>query len=85
MAIGALRAIAAAGQPAGDMSMVGYDNIGLAIHPLISLTTVDQHGVEAGRVAIELLMERISGRTEPKHESFTPELRIRQSSQPNHN
>lgn len=83
LAIGALRAIADAGLHSSDVSVVGYDNIELASHPLISLTTVDQRGVEAGQLASELLMERISGRTEPRHECFTPELRIRQSSQQN--
>jgi LacI family transcriptional regulator len=80
LAIGVLRAVAAAGLDPSELSVVGYDDMELAGHPLVSLTTVDQHGTEAGRKAIRLLLERIGGRTQPTHECFTPELRIRRSS-----
>ena len=80
LAIGVLRAVAAAGLDPSELSVVGYDDIELASHPLVSLTTVDQHGTDAGRNAIRLLLERIGGRTQPKHECFTPQLRIRSSS-----
>lgn len=79
MALGVLRATNAAGLGPADVSVVGYDDIDLAGHPLVSLTTVDQQGIEAGRTAIQLLMERIEGRTEPKHVCFTPRLIIRSS------
>lgn len=83
LAIGVLRAIADRGLTADDVSVVGYDNIDLAAHPLISLTTVDQFGVEMGRTAIDLLMERIrDNRTNPKHHRTKPQLRIRKSSRP---
>lgn len=82
LAIGVLRATADAGLGPSELSVVGYDNIALASHPLVSLTTVDQSGTEAGHTAIRLLMERISGRTEPRHECFQPTLRIRRSSAP---
>jgi LacI family transcriptional regulator len=81
LAIGVLRAIATAGLSAQEVSVVGYDDIDLARHPLISLTTVDQFGVKAGKTAIDLLMERIQdGRTDPKHHRIKPRLRIRNSS-----
>jgi len=81
LAIGVLRAIATAGLSAEDVSVVGYDDIDLARHPLISLTTVDQSGVKTGKIAIDLLMERIrDGRTTPKHHRIKPKLRIRNSS-----
>ena len=80
MAIGVLRAVAEAGLDASRLSVVGYDDIEMAGHPLVSLTTVDQHGTEAGRRAIQLLLERIGGRTQARHECFTPELRVRRSS-----
>ncbi len=80
LAIGVLRAAAEAGLQPDHLSVVGYDDIEMASHPLVSLTTIDQHGTEAGRNAIRLLLERIGGRTQPKHECFTPELRIRRSS-----
>ena len=80
LAIGVLRAAAEAGLDPSELSVVGYDDIELASHPLVSLTTVDQHGTEAGRRAIQLLLERIDGRTAATHEYFTPELRMRRSS-----
>ena len=80
LAIGVLRAIAERGLGANDISVVGYDDIDLAQHPLISLTTVDQFGVEMGCTAIDLLMERIrDGRTKPRHHRIKPQLRIRDS------
>lgn len=82
LAIGVLRAVADAGLGPSEVSVVGYDDIEIAGHPLVSLTTVDQHGTEAGRQAIRLLLERINGRTAPRHERFTPELRARRSSAP---
>ena len=83
LAIGVLRAIAELGLDAEDVSVVGYDNINLAGHPLISLTTVDQFGVEMGVTAIELLMERIRDeRRSPRHHQLAPQLRIRNSTRP---
>lgn len=83
LAIGALHAIADLGLDADEVSVVGYDGIDLARHPLISLTTVDQFGVEMGVTATELLMERIrEGRRIPKHHRLHPQLRVRRSSRP---
>jgi LacI family transcriptional regulator len=83
LAIGVLRAVADAGLSAADVSVVGYDDIDLARHPLLSLTTIDQFGERMGAAAIELLMERIDGsRSEPRHVTTAPELRVRASTQP---
>lgn len=83
LAVDVLRAVADAGLDAQDVSVVGYDNIELARHPLVSLTTVDQFGVSMGMAAIELLMERIrDGRTSPTYHRVDPELRVRGSSRP---
>lgn len=83
LAIGALRARAELGLTSEEVSVAGYDNIDLAANPIISLTTVDQFGVESGRKAVQLLMERIKeGREAPDHYSITPELRIRSSTRP---
>ncbi|WP_232549963.1 LacI family DNA-binding transcriptional regulator [Propioniciclava soli] len=79
MALNVLRAAADLGLGASDLSVVGYDNIELAGHPLVSLTTVDHRGTDVGRVAISLLLERINGRTEARHECFSPALRVRRS------
>jgi LacI family transcriptional regulator len=81
LAMGVLRATAELGRD--DVSVVGYDDIPIAGHPLISLTTVDQFGVEMGAMAIELLMSRIrDGRSEPERREIQPELRVRGSSKP---
>ncbi len=83
LAIDVLRAVAELGLTADDVSVVGYDDIQLAEHPLISLTTVDQFGIELGGAAIALLMERIrDGRRTPKHHQVAPRLRVRNSSRP---
>ena len=83
LAIGALRAVADAGLSAAEVSVVGYDDMDLARHPLLSLTTVDQFGERMGAEAIDLLMERIDGtRAEPQHITISPELRVRSSTRP---
>lgn len=79
LAIGALRAVAETGS---DLSIVGYDDVPIAAHPALGLTTVHQPGDEMGARAIGLLLERVSGRTEPQHEVFVPELRVRTSTRP---
>jgi LacI family transcriptional regulator len=79
LALGALHAISELGLSASDVSVVGYDNIRLAAHPLISLTTVDQSGDELGQSAVSMLIERIDGRTTVVHESTTPQLHVRRS------
>ena len=79
LAIGVLRAVAELGLGPSEMSVVGYDNVELARHPLVSLTTIDQCGTDAGRTSIRLLLERINGRTDPRHVYFQPELVVRRS------
>jgi LacI family transcriptional regulator len=83
LAIDALRAVADMGLTAADVSVVGYDDIPMAGHPLISLTTVTQFGEAVGQAAIDLLMERIrGGRSAARHWEMRPELRVRSSTQP---
>jgi len=72
LAIGALHAIQDLGV---DISIVGYDNVPIASHPVLSLTSVDQQGERMGARAVELLLERISGRTDAVHERFTTTCR----------
>lgn len=73
LAIGALHAIPEVGV---DISVVGYDNVPIAAHPAISLTSVDQQGERMGARAVELLLERIQGRTDAVDEIFTPSLQV---------
>ncbi len=82
IAIQVLAGIADSGRPSDAISVAGYDNTDLAAHPLISLTSVDQRGVEMGAEAITMLLERIQGRTESRQHVVTPTLRIRASTGP---
>jgi LacI family transcriptional regulator len=80
-ALGVLRALAER-DLVNSVSVVGYDDTDAARHPLISLTSVSQSGTETGRRSVELLLDRIGGRTEPVHEVFAPQLVARKSSGP---
>lgn len=74
-ALGALDVIARLGRHVPrDVSLVGYDNTFVAALQHIGLTTVDQHGDRLGELAVEMLIERIDGRTEPRHEVTSPTL-----------
>lgn len=79
LALGALAAIADMGMSTREVSVVGYDDVAIASHPAISLTSVDQAGREMGRSAIELLLSRRAGRVGAVHLSVMPALRPRQS------
>ncbi|MWV48880.1 LacI family DNA-binding transcriptional regulator [Rathayibacter sp. VKM Ac-2803] len=82
LALDALWARDDAGLTSADLAIVGYDDIEVAGHPGISLTTVDQYGEELGDRAVRLLLERLDGRTEAVHFERTPILRVRDSSGP---
>ncbi|MCM6763135.1 LacI family transcriptional regulator [Rathayibacter sp. ZW T2_19] len=82
LALDALWARADAGLGAERFSIVGYDDIEVAGHPGIALTTVDQSGEELGERAVQLLLGRLDGRTDPVHFEVDPVLRIRSSSAP---
>ncbi len=77
LAIGALRAFDELGL---DISVVGYDDLPMDSHPGLSLSSVDQNGELMGARAVEMLLERVHGRTEALHEIYTPALRARRSS-----
>ncbi|SEE77311.1 LacI family DNA-binding transcriptional regulator [Ruania alba] len=79
LAMGSLRAIAAAGLGPEDVSVVGYDDITMASHPMVSLTSVDQSGSQIGSEAVRLLLERIGGRTESVQVEEDVHLRVRRS------
>jgi LacI family transcriptional regulator len=82
LAIGVLSAVAEAGLDASDVSVVGYDDVPIAQHPLVSLTSVDQSGITLGREAVRLLFERLQGRTRAVQFEAAAELRARRSSAP---
>jgi LacI family transcriptional regulator len=81
LALGVLRAMAELGLTSADVSVVGYDDIEIAAHPGIALTTIDQFGFEMGGEAARMLIERIEGRVTARQYLFAPVLRRRASTQ----
>ncbi|MGN7188599.1 LacI family DNA-binding transcriptional regulator [Microbacterium enclense] len=82
LALAALEVVAERGVGATEFAVVGYDDVPIASHPLIGLSTVDQHGEEMGATAARLLLERISGREGAVRRVFSPALRRRATSGP---
>jgi DNA-binding LacI/PurR family transcriptional regulator len=84
VAAGALDAFESAGRRVpDDLSIVGYDNTFLARLHHVSLTSVDQHTSKIGRIAMELLLERLDGaRARPVTRLVTPSLKVRGTSGP---
>jgi DNA-binding LacI/PurR family transcriptional regulator len=83
-AMGTLTAIAEAGlRVPEDISVVGYDNTLLASLSHISLTSVNQPRQEMGRLAAQMLHDRIEGRrTRARRHVVTPTLVSRRSTGP---
>ena len=78
-AVGALDALDAAGRRVpDDVSVVGYDNTFVAALRHIGLTTIDQGRDQIGRLAVEMLIERVEGgRTRARHLTTSPTLVVR--------
>ncbi len=63
-----------------DISVGGFDDISLAAHMDVPLTTVTQNAYEIGRVAAQMLLARLEGDTAPpKCQNISTRLQIRMS------
>jgi LacI family transcriptional regulator len=62
-----------------ELAVIGYDNSPTAGLGLINLASIDQTGRDLGRAAVETLLSRIEGRSEPIHLLRTPSLVVRGS------
>ena len=64
----------------GDISVVGFDDISMASHISVPLTTASQDAYELGKVASQLLLERLGGSELPPRSYTVPtQLRLRSS------
>jgi LacI family transcriptional regulator len=67
----------------GDLAVVGVDNIPMAAHQAIQLTTVDQHLAEMGRLAVEGILDIIRDperyRRRPLQQVLAPTLIVRRT------
>lgn len=86
-ALGAMAAIRHAGlRVPEDVAVVGIDDIDVGVLPDIGLTTICQPEYEMGRLAAEILLERIKDRhrgseqTERRAVTLSPRLIVRRSS-----
>lgn len=84
MAIGAMAAARALHIAIpGDLSIVGYDDIGLAAYMNPPLTTVAQPKYELGRVAAQMLLERTADHSlPPRRVLLRSSLVVRESTAP---
>ncbi|WP_395400509.1 LacI family DNA-binding transcriptional regulator [Arthrobacter sp. UC242_113] len=77
-AIGILTSLWAAGVSVpGEMSVAGFDNIFTTSLAPISMTTVDQSGLDMGSKAGRLLLERIADRKDAVNSLIQPSLIVR--------
>ncbi|MDP9898328.1 LacI family DNA-binding transcriptional regulator [Variovorax ginsengisoli] len=84
MAMGALRAAHEVGlRVPDDLSVVGFDDIELCAYTSPPLTTVAQPKARIGALAVDMLLERVSGQRHQPHQMVLPaELRVRASTAP---
>ncbi len=84
-AIGAMHAVHTLGlNVPDDFAVAGFDDIPLAAYTTPPLTTVRQPIVEQGRLAAEMLLDRIEGRLKgaPKLHTMECQLVVRASTKP---
>lgn len=64
----------------GDLAVVGYDNTALASLVRPRLSSVDQPSDSIGQLCVDMLRERLAGRSTDRHEVLAPTLVVRASS-----
>jgi DNA-binding LacI/PurR family transcriptional regulator len=81
IALGALAAAREAGLHCpSDLSIIGFDNLDDSDATVPTLSTVDQFVYKLGATAAQIVVDRARGESSPpKHVSFTPELRVKES------
>jgi LacI family repressor for deo operon, udp, cdd, tsx, nupC, and nupG len=83
IAIGAMRGARSLGMDVpGDVSIIGFDDIEFASYVEPPLTTSRQPKREMGRLAIDLLLDAVDGRTGPVRATLPAELVVRESTGP---
>ncbi len=86
IALGCLEALATARiDVPNQVGLVGFDDIDVASLQVVSLSTVGSEPQQLGRIAIELLLDRIEGRYAgpPRRVVVAPTLIVRRSSSAN--
>ncbi|NMM15802.1 MAG: LacI family transcriptional regulator [Phycicoccus sp.] len=81
LALGAMRVLQEAGlRVPDDVAVVGFDNLDESAYSIPSLTTVDTGRAEIARSAVQLLVDRIAGASEPRLRVTAHTLVTRESS-----
>lgn len=78
-AIGNLQAFGL--EPGHDVGVTGFDNVAISAYPGIALTTVDQSTARMASDAVDLLVQRVRGRSERTDIALPPRLVVRRSSE----
>lgn len=85
LAVGLIKAFARRGiQVPSEFSLVGFDDLPIAEMVTPALSTVRQDIAEKARAAVELLMDQLDGRREPRRITLDPLLVNRESVGPPH-
>ena len=82
-AYGAIFALQARGKEIGkDISVIGFDNIGLSAHSQPPLTTIAQPFRQIGIKCASLLIQMINGQEKLPHKTIDPYLVVRSTTGP---
>jgi len=75
MAAGALEALVAAGRAVpGEVAVMGFDDVDLAVRTTPPLSTMRQPFEQMTRALVDLALRRIAGEEEPEHVILSPTL-----------